>query len=253
MALENIEILKEDIFENQNNILKKLSNLNENVLEKHNGDINKSLENIKINGYYYEKIEEDKKAFVKYKFKIERAENAYFHIPYATKLEEAKVFINGEEILSQYSCNGNRMFVLGKHNIGDEVTIVIEQDEKEFAIQDEILYYENEEVLKKHYDILSKEQVNLKEISRRKYEGEINITSDNKYVLFTIPYDEGFEVKLDGKKVKPIKIQNMFMGVEVEEKGEHKIELEFTPKGLKTGAILSFSRNCNFCMFYIDL
>ena len=42
------------------------------------------------------------------------------------------------------------------------------------------------------------------------------------------------------------------MGVKIDEKGEHKIEMKYTPKGLTSGVILSFTRNCNFCMFYID-
>jgi len=252
VAIKDIDIIEENVFENQNNLLKRLANQEENILEKHQGEIKRILENVEISEENYKRIDTNKAAFVKYEFEIEQEKYAYLHIPYATKLENAHIYVNGKKASDRYISNTNRMLLLGKHSIGEKITIVIEQKEDRFFMDREIVYYENEEVLDKYYQILSKEQANLREISGREYEADIDIQSENRYILFTIPYDKGWEVKVDGKKQEPIKMQNIFMAVEIDEKGEHKIEMKYTPKGLISGAILSFTRNCNFCMFYID-
>lgn len=231
-VLEDIEVNPDDVFENQNNILKKIANLKENILEKHQGEIRKDFENAKINGASYEKIETEKNAIIKYEFEIEQEKNAYFHIPYSTNLENAHIYINEEKISDKYISNTNRMLLLGKHEKGEKIRIIIEQEKNDFFINGELVYYENDEILDKYYEILSKEQVDLRQISGRKYEGTIKVQSDNKYVLFTIPYDEGWKVKVDGKRQDAIKMQDIFIGINIEDRGEHKIELEFTPKGL---------------------
>ena len=50
---------------------------------------------------------------------------------------------------------------------------------------------------------------------------------DKDQVIFTsIPYDKDWEIFIDGKKVKQIKILGDFMGIECE-KGNHTISLKY--------------------------
>ena len=74
------------------------------------------------------------------------------------------------------------------------------------------LYYENEEVLKKHYQVLSKNQVELTKINNQKYEGTINLDNDEQYIMFTIPYENGWKVTVDGKEVEVEKNIRCFDG-----------------------------------------
>lgn len=57
--------------------------------------------------------------------------------------------------------------------------------------------------------------------------------------LFTsIPYDEGWQVKVDGKKTDTYKIMGSLLGVDMDP-GEHTIEFSYMPVGLIPGMLIS--------------
>ena len=112
------------------------------------------------------------------------------------------------------------------------------------------LYYENEEVLKKHYQVLSKNQVELTKINNQKYEGTINLDNDEQYIMFTIPYENGWKVTVDGKEVEVEKILDALMAIKLDS-GEHKICLEYRPTGIIVGSILTFIGIIMFLTFVV--
>ena len=57
-------------------------------------------------------------------------------------------------------------------------------------------------------------------------------------LLFTIPYDEGWALTVDGQKAQLTKTLGLFMTADVAP-GAHSFELKFTPSGLKIGLIVS--------------
>lgn len=56
--------------------------------------------------------------------------------------------------------------------------------------------------------------------------------------LFTVPYDEGWKVKVDGKEAETKKAAGYLLCCDISE-GEHEFELEYTVPGIKMGALLS--------------
>jgi len=55
-------------------------------------------------------------------------------------------------------------------------------------------------------------------------------------LMFTIPYDEGWTLTVDGKKTELKKVLDVFMVADVEP-GKHTYEMTFIPSGLKTGVL----------------
>ncbi len=87
------------------------------------------------------------------------------------------------------------------------------------------------------YSILSKNQMEITLFDTDYIEG--TLTSDTDGVFFTsIPYDEGWEVVIDGEKRKTKKAAGYFLSCEIE-KGEHEITLKYTVPGIKAGAVIS--------------
>lgn len=68
--------------------------------------------------------------------------------------------------------------------------------------------------------------------------GNINVLDDS-YFILSIPYDDGFVVKLDRKIVKYELANDSFIGFPIK-KGKHSIEISYVPKGYNLGIILSF-------------
>ncbi len=67
--------------------------------------------------------------------------------------------------------------------------------------------------------------------------GTISTTKD-KFLCFSIPYDRGWSVYVDGKKVDLVQANIGFMGVELSA-GDHDIELRYWMPGLTAGIALS--------------
>ena len=61
---------------------------------------------------------------------------------------------------------------------------------------------------------------------------------DNQLLLFTIPYDEGWTLYVDGKAKKLNKTIDLLMSAKIPS-GTHSYEMKYTAPGLKFGAVLS--------------
>ena len=75
--------------------------------------------------------------------------------------------------------------------------------------------------------------------------GKVNVTEDMLYggtdsgrLFFSIPYDRGWTVTVDGEPVETEKAFDAFLSVSVPF-GEHVIELTYMPEGLMEGAAIS--------------
>ena len=89
-------------------------------------------------------------------------------------------------------------------------------------------------------DKLKQQQLEIDMIKKNKLSGHINVVKDNQYLFTSIPYDEGWQIYVNGKKVKAQKMFDNFIGVKLT-KGYHKIKMKYYPKGLKEGIIISLS------------
>ena len=91
------------------------------------------------------------------------------------------------------------------------------------------------------YTNLSANQLELQSFRNGYIKGTVNVPSNEQNVLFTtIPYENGWELKINGKKQNYISlVDNAFLGIEFPEPGKYELELKYTPGWLKEGYILS--------------
>jgi uncharacterized membrane protein YfhO len=77
--------------------------------------------------------------------------------------------------------------------------------------------------------------------------GKISVSED-KYMLLSIPYAEGWEIFVDGEKTEILRANETYMAVRLE-KGEHVIEMKYHTPLLKTSALISFASCLAFILF----
>lgn len=65
------------------------------------------------------------------------------------------------------------------------------------------------------------------------------IAEDDGYLNTTIPYDLGWKIYIDGKRVNSLQVNNGLLGCKLQ-KGKHEIELKYFPYGMKVGMVISF-------------
>ena len=94
---------------------------------------------------------------------------------------------------------------------------------------------------KEHSDdikLLNKDTLIISKHGQNEIKGEINVDKD-KMLFFSIPFDKGWNVKVDGKRIPAMMVNIGFIGIPIE-KGLHQIELSYTPLYFNLGAAISF-------------
>jgi uncharacterized membrane protein YfhO len=66
-------------------------------------------------------------------------------------------------------------------------------------------------------------------------------------LFFSIPYDKGWKILVDGEKADPVFIGNAFLAVDLPE-GEHEVSISYTPPGFVPGLKLSLFSLAVFIM-----
>lgn len=107
------------------------------------------------------------------------------------------------------------------------------------ATQNIYIAYADMDVLDQYAAQIQSQNVTVEQPEKNKavLTGTIKNDADQQ-LLFTIPYDEGWTLLLDGAPVKLNKAMDLFMTADIPA-GSHTYELSFFPVGLKDGIIIS--------------
>ena len=132
--------------------------------------------------------------------------------------------------------NGNEIFdfVLAEKDL---TKLTIKFNEGTFNIGDfetYLLDYADIENISDSVDKLNIDRLNTK---GDKIVGNINVKEDG-YFMFQVPYDNGFTIKVDGKKTKVEKLDDVYIGCKITS-GVHDIEIEYNAPLKKLSLVIS--------------
>ena len=158
----------------------------------------------------------------------------------------------GEDTVTQY-VETPYILDLGYFNAGDEVTITadsgsIDGDHGGYTIY---AYSIDKAVFDKGYAKLRDNALDITEHSDTKISGTIN-ANRNCTLYSSIPYDEGWNVYIDGEKADTFIIGNSQLGVELTA-GSHTVEYAYAPKGARIGVAVSAAAVLGFALPFILL
>lgn len=109
------------------------------------------------------------------------------------------------------------------------------------------IYYFDYEKFKSHVNKINKEKFDYKVIDN-KIIGSID--SDGGVLMITIPYEKGFIIKVDGKKVDYKEVLDTFIGIDLTS-GYHDISVEYSQPYLKISICISFI-SIAFLLVYVN-
>lgn len=99
--------------------------------------------------------------------------------------------------------------------------------------------YYNEDIFDEHISELKKNELIIEIFNSDYISGYVDATNEKSILFTTIPYDDNWDVYIDGKKTKSIKVIDTMLAIELEN-GKHKIELKYRPKEFLVGIFVSF-------------
>ena len=149
-----------------------------------------------------------------------------------------EVISNGGAEYAQFTGLGYNIQFIGNYNEGEEIKVTIKLAGDTTTIKEVQVYSCNMDNFEGVYENLSSNTIENTEYKDGYLKGDVTVT-DNKTLLYTsIPYDEVWTLKVDGKDYDYIKILNGFIGVDLEE-GQHTIEFKYKLPGFKVGLSIS--------------
>ena len=241
--IENVELDKGPFYI-QEELLNKIADENIKYFNNVKSKDVKLVNVEKTDGCYYKRTNnEENNAYIELTYDLNKVnEELYFLVdtPYFWDESAFKLYVNDELIDSYIGANKQGIIKIDskKHenNSNTKIKLIFNNDEN-IKINDFILKELNLENFEKSYNKI-KENGELKNIEYKnnKLKAEIK-TNEDEYLFTTIPYIDGWVAKVDGKKGK-IENSNGIIMLKLNE-GEHEIELKYTPKGIKIGAVIS--------------
>ena len=175
------------------------------------------------------------------KFTAERDGDIYFHIP-SNYHRKAELKVNGVDYGTFYDDDTPRGFYLGYYEKGDEISVKITLKANVLYVRRdaEMFYYLDTETFEAAFDELSKTQLTVDaEYKEDHITGTISTLNDSQTVMTTIPYDEGWRVRVDGKEVEINKTLDALISFEIEGTGEHTVEFIYRSDAFVYGAVCS--------------
>lgn len=163
---------------------------------------------------------------------VDRDEYVYVYIGNKS-VKTAKVSI-GEDTENFAGINHGRIVDLGWQSAGTVIKISDKDGEETLNA---MVYTMNPDKFIEAYNILNAHGLNVTDYSDTAITGTITV-SEPGILMFSIPYDPSWSLKVNGVKTDTIEVAEALLGVSLEP-GEYTIELCFTPRGFKLGLIIS--------------
>ena len=272
IAYARSNILSEEIFDSLSypyNIEVLLNNVVVSG-DSSNANINTNIEKVNLN-FTLENLDSDNIKITKEEkgYKIKVFESDTFTVKFETPIKNKVLFINLFGLKRNGCGNGNTYININHvnnlltcsswiyHNQNEDFHYVITNEEinsLEVEIGRGEYTIEEYETYLLDYSLIKDIEDNLDEFKIVSYEndtivGNIEVTNDG-YFVASIPYDEGFTIKVNGEEQEYELVNKAFIGFPIQE-GYYEIEITYQSPWLKEGKIVSLVGFSLFGIFFL--
>lgn len=161
-------------------------------------------------------------------------EDGYYYVSY--------VSCDSDTLTAKMDSHGTRKYSKTTHRylieLGelkeDEQVVISNSNQEEIAFH---VYRVNKEQMEKAYETLTAQTFDVTFFSDTRIEGSIEVSQAGR-LIFSIPCEEGWSIRVDGKETTPEPFKEALLAVPLE-KGTHEIVLGYETPGLRPGGIIS--------------
>ena len=144
------------------------------------------------------------------------------------------ITINNNVKYDQFTGHGYNIQFIGTYHKDEEITLEISVLNDSFSIDEVQLYYCDMNRFQEIYENLSSNIIENTVYKDGYVKGNIEVTADKTLMYTSIPYDEGWSLKVDGKDYDYFKILDGLIGVKLQP-GKYEIEFKYKLPGLELG------------------
>ena len=165
----------------------------------------------------------------------------YYHFPAANFCKTGKIYVNGSFLTDYFENETSCVFELGEFYKGQSVKVEIRMNQPELYFSREsryYFYYIDYSAVNEAFSYLEDAEMNIEKYGNDYLEGDIYLPEGQTTIFTTIPYDEGWNVYIDGKKVETTKVMDSLLAIKSTE-GYHTIKFRYMPRNYVISGLLS--------------
>ena len=213
------------------------------------------VENLNVgtaDGHHSYKVDDKTKgAFLYYDYTVPENTELYFFYP-NRYLRQVKLSVNDKNGGKSASYTSKGTFGGGESNcivsLGESTTgnlylkVEIDNDSNNLYVipKDSYIYYIDMETMRDAFSRLAETQLMIDSESTDSHIfGTVKTETEGQLMFTSIPYDEGWNVYVDGERVEIYEANNALISFYVEGAGEHEIELKYMPATVALGIAVS--------------
>lgn len=248
---ESINMEEEDLFVLQNNIASSFTDNDYSIYEPVK-KVDVELENITVDdGIIYRKTDVEKEAYIEYTVNAEKEDFIFMYFD-APSIQSTSLYIDNDLKAPLFDKYDWCIRECGHLKPGENITVRVVLDQDEIEIDNVYFYYENKEVLNEWYQDAANGKSEVQKITSSHLIFNTEVNNEESTMVFTIPYDTDWHVKLDGNKIETKQVMNSLLAIDVK-KGSHIIEMQYIPRGLLYGSIISaIGLITTFCVYFLS-
>lgn len=218
--------------------------------------VNSYCENSFIAGHYkYAKSAENYEALVYYTFTAPNEDELFFYFP-SDYPREVNLKVNGS---SSGSFNGGdtaRIVSVGSFEAGETINLTMSLVNNDLYIKKgyNCLYYIDRTVFEDAMARLAEVQYEITDYTERSFKGTITTQRDAQTILTTIPYDEGWRVYVDGKRVEIFESLEALVAFGIDaDAGTHDVRISYMSDAFIIGLSVTLLSTLLFVLlFFIE-
>lgn len=197
-------------------------------------DVNKEKETA-----VYKREDTSKEAIVRYRITPQTDLTYYFLAPDSLNSEiDYSILLNGQWFTHSKKNMQRQLWQIADNSAGKETVLEFRFRSDKVDLSHVGLYRLDVDQIQKVLEKRKAQGLQVEKFTNTHIIGSVNITDDSKFMMTSIPYSEGWKVKVDGKAVPVQKAWNSFISFPITS-GQHKVEFVFSQKGRVTGAVLT--------------
>ena len=187
----------------------------------------------------YKRVDSSKDAIVRYHITPQTDLTYYFFVPASLNSEkEYSVLLNGKWFTHSKRNTQRQLWQIADNAAGKETVLEFRLKTDKVDLSNAGVYRAEISQIQSALEKRKEQGLQVEKFSNTHIVGSVNITDDSKYMMTSIPYSEGWKVKVDGKDVPVTKAWNSFISFPITS-GQHRVEFVFSQKGIFMGGILS--------------
>lgn len=239
--IEDVQVNLDNTFEFQNALLSQTCAV-DNIFIRET-DYETALQNLKLSdgNTVYQKIDENQEAYIEYSFTVEEAMPVYMYLNTNDK-RPVTIQINDVNAGAYFTTKQHDVVSLNDYlelEVGDTVRVRVIPQTQAVVITDVLIYYEDAALLEEAYIYQKEGAISLEKSTDSQLRATFSNTEKRSRILFTIPYDNGWSVYVDGKKAETYQAAGIFLAVGGIEEGSHTLTLKYIPENFILGVVIS--------------